>query len=124
MATIGREGILGGLTGRTFTEVVTRAGTVRLRSMSEGEKRRYQSTLIGTDGKPKKAGMEQSGAALLALSICDESGDLVFTELDVPRLLELNAGDSSRLVEAAQRLNGMGDQEEDPVKNSEATGDA
>lgn len=64
---------------------------------------------------------DNTRARLLALTICDETGALLFEEEDIAALGEKNAAALDRIFDVAQRLSALRPQDlEQKVKNSEA----
>jgi hypothetical protein len=62
--------------------------TLFMRSMTEREKAEYEFSLIDADtGKVLQGKLKQARAALIAKTVCDESGSLIFNEEQVKQLM-------------------------------------
>lgn len=98
------------------------AGSVLVRSMSGTERDAFEASMITVlpDGT-RKPNMVNMRAKLVALTVVDEAGNLVFDVSDVDRLARKSAAALERVFAAAQRINGIGvDAQEDIAKNSSA----
>ncbi len=97
-------------------------GSVRVRTMTGADRDAFEASMITTlvDGT-RKPNMTNMRAKLVALTVVDESGALVFDVADVDRLSLKSASALERVFAAAQRINGLGAQaEEISAKNSVA----
>jgi len=84
-------------------------GMVRLKSLTGRARDIYYSTQFETkDGEPEFR-MQDSAARLLALSLCDEEGNLWFADPEegVRVLREKSSGALQKAFEAAMKLNGL-----------------
>ena len=86
-------------------------GTVYVRNLTgkrrdQFERSRYRVVGKGTD-KDVEVVTENTRASLLAMTVCDKDGVLVFTEADIEALGEKNGAVLDRLFDVAQRLSGM-----------------
>lgn len=90
-------------------EVPEWGGTVHLRSMTAGERDRFEALVTGPAGG--EAGtptrLENIRAHLAALTLCDPAGQPLFTPEDVAALAGKSAAAMDRVFEAASRLNGL-----------------
>lgn len=81
-------------------------GTVFVRGMNGAERDAFELSVI--DQKQKgKVDLNNIRAKLCALTICDESGERIFSEKDVAALAKKSAAALSRVFMVAQRLSGM-----------------
>jgi len=81
-------------------------GTVFVRGMNGAERDAFELSVI--DQKQKgKVDLNNIRAKLCALTICDESGERIFSEKDVAALAKKSAAALSRVFVVAQRLSGM-----------------
>ena len=103
-------------------EVPEWGGTVYVRTLTGTEKDAYLARHVkAVDGQQT---FDRNGATeqLVAMALCDESGNRLFTDLEARKLGEKNANVLERLVEVATKLNKLGaDGLEEAEKNSEAT---
>jgi hypothetical protein len=97
-------------------------GTVRVRSMTGTDRDAFESSLvtIGEDGA-RKPDMTNFSAKLVAMTLVDPDGKLMFGADEVAHLAGKSAAALQRVFEAAQKLNGMGNgADEAAAKNSGA----
>lgn len=97
-------------------------GSVLVRSMTGTERDAFEASMIAVspDGS-RKPNMTNMRAKLVALTVVDEAGKLVFEVSDVDRLARKSATALERVFAAAQRINGLGvEAEGDIAKNSSA----
>lgn len=97
-------------------------GSVLVRTMTGADRDAFEQSMISTqaDGT-RKPNMVNMRSKLVALTLVDEGGNLLFTLSDVERLALKSAAALERVFSAAQRINGLGDQAEAlAVKNSVA----
>ena len=103
-------------------EVQEWGGSVRVRTMTGADRDAFEASLIVTqlDGT-RKPNMTNMRAKLVALTVVDEAGALVFDVTDVDRLSLKSASALERVFTVAQRINGLGAAaEETAAKNSVA----
>jgi hypothetical protein len=103
-------------------EVAEWGGTVRVRTMTGTDRDAFESSLvtIGEDGT-RKPEMTNYRAKLVAMTLVDPDGKLMFGVEEIGHLAGKSAAALQRVFEAAQKLNGMGDgADEAAAKNSEA----
>jgi hypothetical protein len=91
--------------------VETADGRAWVRPMTAGERDRWETVHL-------KAPDHDFRARLLASSLCDEAGRLVFTEDDVPALSELPFYILDPLCQAAARVNRMGPEETEALRKN------
>jgi len=89
-------------------EVPEWGGSVFIRPMTGSERDRYESDILGEDGKSDVRN-KSLREKLAVLSVCDESGATLFTEEDIQALSEKNSAPLDRIFDAAQKLNGITD---------------
>ena len=100
-------------------EVPEWGGSVLVRTMTGADRDAFESSMITTlsDGT-RKPNMSNMRPKLVALTLVDETGNLLFSLDDVDRLALKSAAALERVFAAAQRINGLGVQaEEEAVKN-------
>lgn len=81
----------------------------------------------GTDGKAHgmKPGTRHVRATLVAQGVCDEDGNRLFSDTDIPPLSRKNADVLDRLYDRIRELSGMNRDEDKTIKNlNETVGDS
>ena len=104
-------------------EVPEWGGAVRVRTMTGADRDTFESSMITTlaDGT-RKPNMTNMRAKLVALTVVDDSGSLVFGVSDVDRLALKSASALERVFTAAQRINGLGAQAEGNAEKNSVAG--
>jgi hypothetical protein len=111
-------------TKRRFKEVNLPSGmTTRIRSLSAGEWADFE---MGSVNKAKGGGfnfkgLRNSDFRLIAASVVDGDGNLIFTDADIPQLETLDAADSVALSRAIKEHSGLTRDVEDAQKNLSGT---
>jgi hypothetical protein len=82
-------------------------GSVRLRTLTGGERDKFESDMIDQRGKSNKMNLVNLRARLVALCAIDEGGKRMFGDNEVTKLGAKSAAVLDRLFQAAQELNGM-----------------
>jgi hypothetical protein len=97
-------------------------GTVYVRNLNGKGRDAFEGSRIRIKENNKVEMIhDNTRARLLALTVCDEKGTLLFTTEDIEALGEKNAATLDRLFDVAQRLAGLRAQDvEEKVKNSAA----
>lgn len=91
-----------------LVEVPEWGGTVFVRSLNGKARDKYEASRYRIDRDQNVELIhENTRAALLAASLCDEAGTLLFTEADVIALGQKNAAALDRCFDVAQRLSGL-----------------
>ncbi len=108
---------------RRFKDVALPGGsTARIRSLTAGEWADIDAK--NTDAKNgglSVVGMKNSDRRLIIASVVDADGNQVFSDSDLPKLGDIDAGVTIPLVRAIKEHAGLRGDIEDAVKNSEAT---
>lgn len=98
-------------------------GTVRVRSLSGAERDAYEAGIVQLRGDgSRKITLANARARLVALTVCDEGGNRLFSEADVTALGEKSAAALERVFDVARRLSRLSD--EDVEELVEGFGDA
>lgn len=85
-------------------------GDVWVKSMSGTERDRFEASIL--DMKTKQTvKLENIRAKLCSCTLCDEEGNLLFTEKDVELLGKKNANALSKVFMLAKALSGIGEEE-------------
>ena len=94
-------------------------GKVLVRNMTGADRDAFEASMVTVDADGKrKPDMSNLRAKLVALTIVDEANNRLFDVADIERLALKSAAALERVFEAAQKLNGMGKQQQDEaVKN-------
>lgn len=79
--------------------------TVFIRSISAGERDDYEGSMRQRAGKDYELNTRDARAKLVALCACDEQGQRLFADHDIPALTDLPAAPMDRLFEAAMKVN-------------------
>lgn len=97
-------------------EVPEWGGTVRVATMSGYARDRFEASIVNRGGTPN---IDNVRAKLVAASVVDAKGNLLFNENDIIALGKKNCKALDKIFEVSQRLNGIGQsQVEDMAKNS------
>jgi len=83
-------------------------GDVIISTMSGFARDRFESSVLGKNGGMNTANIR---AKLVAASVVDEKGKLMFTEEDIAKLGKKSCTALDRIFNEAQKLNALGDQE-------------
>lgn len=95
-------------------------GMVRVQSLSGAERDRFETSVLVGKGKNRDVNLSNLRSKLVALTVVDAEGKLIFTEQDIKALGEKNAAALDRVFSLAQDLSGLKPQDMDElVKNSE-----
>jgi len=93
-------------------------GMVRVRTMTGTERDAFEESIIDFKNKDRKTNFQNLRAKLVAKTVIDENGNLLFTDEDVIKLGKKSAKALDRIFEVAQRLNGLGQKDiEELTKN-------
>lgn len=87
-------------------------GQVKIAALSGFNRDKFESSIIGKNGASNLVNIR---AKLVAASIVDEKGDLMFTDSDVMKLSKKSSIALDELFTAAQRLNKITDSEVDEL---------
>ncbi len=89
-------------------------GEVHVRTMTAGQRDQFEATV-------EKVGTGDIRARLAVLTVCDEDGNLLFRDGDIPLLSSLSAKAVNRVFSVATKLNGITAEDvEELKKNSQA----
>ena len=105
---------------RTAKVTVDGFGELHVRSLTEAEWAAYQRDSIDfRTGQVTANGIATAKPRLIALCVCDEKGERVFGNSDVPAILDMDAKAVNALYEACEQFAGV----TDTGKNSKPTDD-
>lgn len=92
--------------------------TVRIKTLTGAERDYFESSIIRRNGKVVSQNLQNVRARLCALCIVDEAGQRIFGEEDEYALGRKSGAALERIFAAAQRLNGLRDEDvEETAKN-------
>lgn len=107
---------------REEVELPELGGSVWVKGMSASDRSKFEKDFQTSSGKSNKRKMAEVRERLLVACCCDENGTRMFTYDDVTELGKQSIQVVERIVNVAQRLCGMtNDDVEQMAKNSEAT---
>ena len=100
-------------------------GRVYVRTLSGTNREKYLDSLRKVEGQGKKTTvkltLEDAGPRLLTLTLCNSKGELLFTAAQIALLGAKSAKALQRCIDAASKLNGLGEDAEESAKNDSAT---
>ena len=76
---------------RTFHEVETSRGVVRLRSVTERERAKFEADTLDKSGKVTKRGLVSMKPRLIILCAVDDQGDPILNQGDIDSLLDMDS---------------------------------
>jgi hypothetical protein len=92
-------------------------GEVLVRGMTGAERDRVEKTLVELKGK-RIVMKDDIRAKLVAASVVDEKGELLFSEGDIHTLAAKSAAALQKVFEVAQRLSGLTDEDVDELEKN------
>lgn len=87
-------------------------GSLRVRGLTGAERERYEAS-VGYVKGDRWVPKGNAAARLVAMSVVDEQGRLVFSEEDITKLGRKSAAALRRIVEVSKRLSGLSDEDMD-----------
>lgn len=103
-------------------EVLEWGGTVRVGMMTGTERDAFEQEIIVRQGKKVQMNMSNIRAKLAAMCMVDAEGGRLFSEGDVKALGRKSALALSRVVEVAQRLNGLTPEDMEELSGNSKSG--
>jgi len=97
-------------------EVPEWGGTVRVRTMSGGERDAFEASLYIREGEEMIYKREHFRAKLLARCIVDDKGARLFSDKEIEALSGKSSKALNRLFDAAQEINAISREEQDAIK--------
>jgi hypothetical protein len=91
-------------------------GTVRVRTMTGGERDSFEASIYKGSGEKIEFDRENIRAKLLARVIVNDKGERLFTDKDVLALSGKSAKPLNKLFDIAQELNGISKEEQEEIK--------
>lgn len=94
-------------------------GDVIVRGLSGAQRDAFEASVVEQKGKKTEMKLDNIRARLVALSVVDEKGKLLFSDKDVVALGKKSARPLQRLWDKARELSGLSDDDvEELAKNS------
>lgn len=117
---LGRDQLLA-KTKRRFSEATLPDGDkVRIRSLTERERSKYESETLNKKGELNQAKLADAKRRLIAICVCDSEGNTILTADDVRSLEEVDSAVTQTLYDAIRQHCGFDQRDvEELVKNSE-----
>lgn len=106
---------------RRFADVdVAGVQRLRIRSLTEKERSKYEADFLDTEGKATN--LVTGKARLIILCVCDASGRRLFSDADIAAILEMDAVVTNSITDACRSHCGFTDADvEDLAKNLKPT---
>ena len=99
-------------------------GDVLVRGLTGAQRDEFEASVVVGKGSNRDVNIKNLRAKLVALSVVDEAGALLFTDKDVDALGKKSAVALQRVFDTAQRLSGLSEADvEDLQKNLGAQSD-
>lgn len=97
-------------------EVPEWGGTVRIRTMTGGDRDSFESSLWDRQGDEPVYNRDHFRAKLLARCIVDDKGSRLFSDKDIEKLSAKSGKALNRLFDAANEINAISREERDAIK--------
>lgn len=124
MTTLSRDQILEVSDLKTeAVDVPEWGGSVQVRTMTGADRDAFEDSMItvNPDGT-RKPNLVNMRAKLVALTVVDDAGSLMFGVPDIDRLALKSAAAIERVFNAAQKINGLGSQAEAAAEKNSGAG--
>lgn len=116
---IGRDALLSRVDRRHTTVDIPGGGTVRLQSLTEGEKAKYETSMLTKKGRVNQTKMEDATCRLIVLCMVDDEGRRILSDSDTWELLKLDGAVTAAIFDVATTHCGFSAEDIDAiVKNS------
>lgn len=96
--------------------------TVRVKGMTGAERDRFEAKSIKKEGKEYVPVWENIRARLIAMTVVDDEGELIFSEADVASLAKKSAAAMNRVTVVSQRLSGITEDAVEELKGNSSSG--
>lgn len=96
--------------------------TVRVKGMTGAERDRFEAKSIKKEGKEYVPVWENIRARLIAMTVVDDEGELIFSEADVASLAKKSAAAMNRVTIVSQRLSGITEDAVEELKGNSLSG--
>lgn len=120
MALLSKEAILAADDRKTEDVSVPEwGGEVRIRALSGRERDEFETSMVKLNGNKREENFDNLRARLVSLCVVDENNKRLFRgDKDVTQLGNKSAAALQRVFEAAQKLNGMSDEDVEELTES------
>ena len=95
---------------------------VRIKTMTAAERDYFEASTVTRDGKKMQINMQGIRARLCALCLVDEAGNRIFSNEDEYALGMKSSAALDRIFTAAQRLNGLREEDVEALAKNSAGG--
>jgi hypothetical protein len=93
-------------------------GSVIIRGFTAAERDEFEANIFTGEGKGRKFNHSNLRARLLSLTICNEVGGRIFSDIDIEKLGKKSAKVMDKLFGISQKLSGIGQTDlDDLLKN-------
>lgn len=92
---------------QTFEVEIEGLGKVRARELSNGDRIKQYDLWLAPTGETSKPRLQVAREKMITLCIVDDSGNLLLTEADIPKLRQMPARVVSQLVQIAMKCLGL-----------------
>jgi len=82
-------------------------GEVNVKSLTGKERDQFEESIFQQKGKKMERNFKNLRAKLVALTVIDDNGDLIFAQKDIEALGAKNASALDKVFSVAQRLSGL-----------------
>lgn len=104
-----------------IVEVPEWGGEVEVKAMSGQERDEWESAMFSLDGKDIKINKDNIRAKLVAKTVVDENGKLMFSDADIAALGQKSSAALDRVYQVSQKLSALTPQDIDELaKNSKS----
>lgn len=90
-----------------LVEVPEWGGSVYVKGMTGTERDAYEASIMEQRGKSSKVNLENFRAKLIAFSVCDKDGKLLFSQKDIAEIGKKSAAALQRVYDVATRLSAI-----------------
>lgn len=98
-------------------ELPTSGLTVRIQSLTAGEQNRYETVMMGADGKLDKRRLEDAEARLVVKCLVDDAGNRLFSDGQVAEIAGWDGADAAFLYRECAKHCGINRNQENLEKN-------
>ena len=92
---------------KELVEVPEWGGSVYVKGMSGTERDAYESSIMEQRGNKREVNLSNFRAKLVAFSVCDEDGKLLFSQKDVAEIGKKSAAALQRVYDVATKMSAI-----------------
>lgn len=104
---VSRADLLGRSKRRYVDVPLPTGGKVRVRSLSEAERTEHEMSVLDAKGDWKRSLAAQQRRRLIAVTVCDGEGSLLFSTRNLEEVARLDSADAAAIFDAAAKLSGL-----------------